>query len=139
MTRELSESLEDCLEAVLHLENEHRVARMSDIAAKLGVKTPSANAAVKKLTRRGLVRHESYGYVTLTRKGRRAAKAVAERHAALENFLRKVLKVPASRAAVEACRLEHTLSHDTVAKLSSLTRRLLDGEKGAGKGKRRKK
>ncbi|MHC4660368.1 MAG: metal-dependent transcriptional regulator [Planctomycetota bacterium] len=139
MAKDLSESLEDCLEAVLHLENEHRVARMSDIAARLGVKTPSANAAVKKLTRRGLVKHESYGYVTLTGKGRRTAKAVAERHEALENFLRKILKVPSSRAAIEACRLEHALSPDTVTKLNSLTRRLLGGEKGAGKGKRSNK
>ena len=139
MKKTLSESLEDCLEAVLHLENENRVARMSDIAARLGVKTPSANGAVKKLARRGLVQHESYGFVTLTGKGRRAAKIIAERHEALENFLCRILKVPAHRAAVEACRLEHALSHETITRLSSLTKHLLGGERTASKSRRGRK
>jgi DtxR family Mn-dependent transcriptional regulator len=130
----LSESLEDYLEAIWHLQSGKRVARMRDIASKLGVKTPSVTSSVKKLARRGLVLHECYGYVILTAKGKRTARNIVERHEALENFLHRVLKVPARRAAEEACRIEHALSPATITRLRALTKRLLKNESSKRKG-----
>jgi len=130
----LSESLEDYLEVIWHIQCEKRVARMRDIATKLGVSKSSTTSSVKKLVRRGLVQHESYGYVILTVKGKRTAKMIVERHAALEDFLHRILKVPAGRATEEACRLEHALSPATITRLRTLTKRLLKNESSKRKG-----
>ena len=62
----LSASLEDYLEAILQLEREVRVARVSEIADQLKVSRPSVTGALKNLAGRGLVSHAPYGHVTLT-------------------------------------------------------------------------
>jgi DtxR family Mn-dependent transcriptional regulator len=116
-TRDLSESLEDYLEAVLVLERERRVARVRDIAARLGVRMPSVHTALHRLEDQGLVRHARYEYVELTAKGRRAAERVHGRHAALEHFLVDVLHVPPAIAKADACRMEHGLHRQTVRNL----------------------
>lgn len=53
----LSASLEDYLEAILSLERVSRVARVSDIAGRLGVSRPSVTGALKSLGARNLVAH----------------------------------------------------------------------------------
>src|SRR5512142_1982408 len=92
---ELSESLEDYLEAIYHLEREARVARAADIASRLNVSRPSVTGALRGLAERGLIHYVPYGTVTLTAEGRRAANAVVRRHSILKEFLEKVLSLPA--------------------------------------------
>jgi len=90
----LSESLEDYLEAILLLERESRVARVSEIADQLSVSRPSVTGALKNLAARGLVTHERYGHVTLTDEGNDIAIEVERRHVAIRSFLVGVLGVP---------------------------------------------
>ncbi|MBN1320101.1 MAG: metal-dependent transcriptional regulator [Thermoleophilia bacterium] len=111
----LSESLEDYLEAILQLERECRVARVSEIADQLNVSRPSVTGALKNLAARGLVTHEPYGHVTLTDEGSGIAVEVERRHVAIRDFLVDVLGVPAEKADVTACRLEHVVEPDVLA------------------------
>jgi DtxR family Mn-dependent transcriptional regulator len=106
---DLSESLEDYLEAIYHLERDARVARAADIAARLGVSRPSVTGALKALAERGLVHYAPYSNITLTTEGRRTAAAVARRHAILKDFLENVLSLPPQEAERAACRMEHVL------------------------------
>lgn len=108
----LSESLEDYLEAILQLEREALVARVSQIASVLGVSRPSVTRALKALSGRELVEHESYGYVTLTPLGRQVASHVERRHLALRDFLVGVLHLSSESAETAACRMEHALEPD---------------------------
>ena len=116
-TVRVGQSGEDYLEAVLVLGQQKQAVRVKDLANRLGVSRPSVVAALAKLERGGLVRHERYGAVELTEAGHAVARSVDERHRLLFSFLRDTLGVPAARSAAEACLLEHALSAATSAKL----------------------
>ena len=105
----LSASLEDYLEVILQLERVSRVARVSEIAGRLGVSRPSVTGALKNLGARHLVAHARYGHVTLTEDGVRIAVEVERRHVAIRDFLTGVLGVPGDRAESTACKMEHVL------------------------------
>jgi DtxR family Mn-dependent transcriptional regulator len=64
------------------------------------------------------VEHERYGAVGLTEAGAVEAEAVYRRHQLLHRFLREVLGVSEEVAARDACRLEHSLSPETVTRLA---------------------
>ena len=108
-TEHLSASLEDYVEAILRLERSSRVARVSEIAARLEVSRPSVTGALKLLAARGLVSHAPYGHVTLTEEGARIAGEVERRHLLIRDFLLEVLSLPEDKAEATACRLEHVL------------------------------
>ncbi len=111
----LSASMEDYLEAILQLERESRVARVSEIADQLHVSRPSVTGALKNLAGRGLVSHARYGHATLTEEGARIALDVERRHMAIRDFLTGVLSIPAEKAEATACKLEHVLEPDVLA------------------------
>jgi DtxR family Mn-dependent transcriptional regulator len=111
----LSASLEDYLEAILLLERSSRVARVSEIAEKLGVSRPSVTGALKSLSSRRLVVHAPYGHVTLTAEGARIAAEVERRHLAIRDFLTGVLGIPGDRAETTACKMEHVLEPEILA------------------------
>lgn len=113
----LTSNMEDYLEAVSLCANEAGVARVSDIRDMLGVKTPSVTGAVKALTEAGYMVHQPYKGIELTAKGRRAAEDVKKRHAILSRFLIQVLGVTPRTADIDACKMEHTISRETLEKL----------------------
>ena len=61
--------------------------------------------------------HEPYQGVELTAKGRRAAEDVKKRHAILSRFLTQVIGVSPKTADIDACKMEHTVSRETIEKL----------------------
>jgi DtxR family transcriptional regulator, Mn-dependent transcriptional regulator len=128
----LSQSAQDYLEAMLVLDQGGRVVRVSDVAAHLGVRLPSVVAMLKGLAVKGLVRHERYGLVELTEAGRAEARAVLARHKAIYRFLNGFLGVNEATAEIDACRIEHVLSPDTVKRLLKLVA-LLERDGATGK------
>ncbi len=116
-TEDLSESLEDYLEAILDLEKTNKVARVKDIAEKLGVLRGSVTGALKNLSEKGLIDHEPYGFITLTLKGAKMAREVTRRHAVIKNFLLKVLQLGADAAEANACRMEHAMDKAAIDRL----------------------
>ncbi len=76
----LTTSLEDYLETMWKLSLKDKVVRVRDIAASLGVSSPSVVGAVKSLVEKNLARHERYGYVELTDQGSARGQEVEERH-----------------------------------------------------------
>jgi DtxR family Mn-dependent transcriptional regulator len=120
----LGESQEDYLEAIFVLSNEKKPVRVKDIARRLNVSRPSVVAAVGVLAGKGLVRHEPYGGVELTLAGRTRAEAIYQRHLLLERFLHQVLGVSRAVARTDACRLEHSLSAETISRLARLVERI---------------
>ena len=61
--------------------------------------------------------HQPYKGIELTAKGRRAAEDVKKRHAILSRFLIQVLGVTPRTADIDACKMEHTISRETLEKL----------------------
>jgi DtxR family Mn-dependent transcriptional regulator len=114
----LSSSAEDYLEAVLILDLKKKVVRVKDISEEMGVSMPSVHQALKILKKEGMVRHESYGYVELTSRGRSEANRIYYRHRIIRKFLTDILNIPRRVAEEEACRIEHYISAETQRKLS---------------------
>jgi len=101
--------MEDYLEAIYWLVEKDRVARVKDIAEKLGVSMPSVTGALKNLSVKGLVNYDRYQFITLTDEGRQVARELARNHEVLRDFLVRVLHIPAQEAEENACRMEHAV------------------------------
>lgn len=118
---QLSESLENYLEAIFHIVNSKGAARAKDIALALKVNNSSVTEALRSLSKKGLVNYAPYDLITLTDEGKELAKVVVMRHETLENFLTSVLSVEAEEAAGIACRMEHIVNENVIEKLIALS------------------
>jgi DtxR family transcriptional regulator, Mn-dependent transcriptional regulator len=119
----MTESLEDYLETIGILRQSEGVARVKDVAARLGVSKPSVHNALHELEDRGLVSHEPYGDILLTKSGQRKSAEILGRHVLLREFLERVVWVDAAVAEKDACRIEHVLSQETVDGIVKLMKR----------------
>lgn len=116
----ITQSLEDYLETICVLIDNGGTACVRDVARTLGVKMPSVVKAIHELKRLGLVTQEPYSSIELTVKGRQLAQLVLGRHILLSAFLKK-LGVSAKTAEIDACRMEHILSAETLDKIRIFT------------------
>ena len=107
----------DYLETIYLLSQQHDTVGVSQVAADRGVTIPTARAAVRRLKDAGYVRQERYGKIVLTQRGAARGATVYRTHRVLYRFLHDVLRVARETADAEACRLEHGLSADTLARL----------------------
>ena len=112
----LSESLEDYLEAILHVQEKKGAAKPKDLANRLSVGPSAVTAALRNLADRELVNYAPYELVTLTDSGRAIAEDVAKRHEALKQFFVRVLGVNEDVADSGACRIEHSVPREIVAR-----------------------
>ena len=118
-SKKLSASLEDYLEAIFNLAGESKVVRSRDIAKLLRVSRSSVTGALRVLKKEGLVNYKPYDYVTLTGAGQTAAAEVVRKHNILKAFFVNVLGVGTDTAQQAACKAEHTLGPEVIAKLLS--------------------
>ena len=107
MTRTLSESLEDYLEAIYHIVSAKQAARATDISDRMGVNRSSVTGALRALADRGLVNYAPYDIITLTPVGQAAAEDIVHRHEVLRRFFVSVLGLPEDVADEAACGMEH--------------------------------
>lgn len=107
-----SPAVEDYTKAIYSLERGGKgPVTTSDLAGRLGVSAASASGMVRKLGEMGLVEHEPYRGVTLTRAGERVALEVIRHHRLLELLLAD-LGVPWDQVHDEAEVLEHHISEE---------------------------
>lgn len=90
------------------------------LADKLGVKRPSVTRAVASLVKKGLLRHEPYGELELTRAGMELGREVVRRDECLTRLLVELLNMPPEEADPEVHRLEHVLGHEVLVRLETL-------------------
>ncbi len=114
----LSSSLEDYLKTIYLIQEENTVARVKDIALRLGVASPSVTGAIKVLKKLRMVEHNSYGYIKLTESGLETAKKVFETHQSIANFLHLVLGIDIETAEEDACKIEHIIGPETTYRLA---------------------
>jgi DtxR family Mn-dependent transcriptional regulator len=117
MADTLSESQEDYLEAILHIEDRKSAARAGDIGRELGVSNASVTSALHSLAGKGLVNYAPYDLITLTATGREAAGRIDRRHRVLREFLTGQLGVKPEEAEPTACRMEHAFSEEVLERL----------------------
>jgi len=129
-TNNLSSTMEDYLETIYSLKKENGFARVGEIASSLNVKSSSVNSAIRFLSGKGLVTHENYGYVGLTKAGERIAAEVQEKHDILFRFLTEFLMIDEFKAQEEACCIEHAISDLTFDRLTKFFKFVEEGFNG---------
>ena len=112
----LQESGEDYLESILKIEQKKGTVRSVDVANDLQVSKPSVRRAIHGLEDEGLLSMDENARLILTEKVRAIAEKIYERHILFTRFFIQ-LGVDEQVAAVDACRMEHTLSDETFAAL----------------------
>jgi len=108
----IHESAENYLEAILMLEKEKKPVYSVDVARRMGFSKASISRAMSKLRESGYIVSGGAAGLEMTKKGRRLAEQVLERHTQITRFLVK-LGVSADKASEDACRIEHDICPET--------------------------
>ena len=112
----LTPAMEDYLEAILMIKQQHGYVRCVDVAEQLGVKKPSVSRAVKELSKSGHLVKNADGTLSLTELGLQIAEQIYEKHL----FFTKQLilaGVDPETAEQDACGIEHAVSSESFQKL----------------------
>jgi DtxR family manganese transport transcriptional regulator len=107
------ELAQDYVEVILELIEEGGEARLTDIAAKIGVAHPTVSKALRRLHSEGLVLLRPYRALQLTEDGRRLAVECRIRHKIVFEFLIS-LGLDAETAEIDSEGIEHHVSSKTL-------------------------
>ena len=110
----LHESGENYLETILVLEKKNGYVRSIDIANELNFSKPSVSRAMKLLKENNYIEMDIDSHIILTEEGRKKAEAVYDRHNTINEFFIK-LGVSKEQAEIDACRIEHIISEETLS------------------------
>ena len=113
----LTQSMEDYLEAIYLLKKRKGYVRIKDIVEILKISPPSVTEAVGSMIKKGFVEHERYGNIELTDIGAAEAERVYQKHKILFEFLSNILMVNENEAETDACSMEHYISKQTYERL----------------------
>ena len=116
LNKNMTPSKENYLKVLLELSGGEEV-RSSDVAAALGITKASVSCMMKRLREEGYITKEKYGAVSLTEKGHKEAASVKKRYNLLKSFFVRILGVDTATAAEDACRIEHIISPESLAKI----------------------
>ncbi len=110
---ELSQSIEDYIEAIYILEEQGKEAKSVEVARMIGVSKPAVNKAMNELLKLGYIEKEPYGSITLTEKGKKIGKKVYGIHVTIRDFLIQI-GVSKETADTDCCLIEHVISKETL-------------------------
>lgn len=112
-------TMEQYLKNIYHLEKESGIARTKLLAERMGVTPPSVSEFCRKLMSQGYIAWEPYRGAKLTARGLKIVSIVEQRYETLVEFL-QMLGLDQSDAVIEACRMEHEISDESVDRLRHL-------------------
>jgi DtxR family Mn-dependent transcriptional regulator len=100
----------------------HILCRICEKFSKFGQiwRICDSQVAIKALKKQGLLEHNRYSTVSLTKKGAVQAAEIRKRHSLLTIFLHNVVEVDSDNAEKDACKMEHILSKETLEKIEKL-------------------
>ncbi len=114
---QISQIVEEYLEAIYRLEEKEGWAKTSEIAQQMQVALGTITNTVKRLKKQGYIVHKPYKGVKLTVKGRKIALNVIMKHRLAERLLTDILHMDWDKSHELACRLEHSLTEDMIKSL----------------------
>jgi DtxR family Mn-dependent transcriptional regulator len=113
----MTEWEQETLKSIYRLGGREGTARPGDLAEALSLSPATITARLKKLTDSGLIEHEPYQAVKLTKEGRIAAVDAIRRHRIVERFLSDMLGYPWDGADRLAVTFEHALPGEVVERI----------------------
>ena len=108
----ISQAVEDYLKMIFHIQETGRKVTTTAISEEMGVSAASVTNMVKRLVEMGLLSHNPYQEVTLTRPGEKIALEVIRHHRLLEKYLKEALGYSWDKVHEEAEKLEHFISEE---------------------------
>lgn len=111
---------ENYLKALLSLSSDKGEVGINDLSRHLGIKMPTANSMMKKLSEKDLVHYVSYKPLRLTEKGRTAAALIVRKHRLTEMFLVEKMGFGWDQVHEIAEQVEHIHSVDFFEKMDEL-------------------
>ncbi|MBS3164886.1 metal-dependent transcriptional regulator [Candidatus Woesearchaeota archaeon] len=119
----LTQAEENYLRGVFFLQKAgHHPVRAQALAKYLHVRAGSVSEMVRRLAKAGMLSHERYGTLALTKDGEQQARMVAYKYMVIALFLTETLGRDANGIHQEVCELEHTFSAETVMRLADLVK-----------------
>ncbi len=115
----ITERIEDYMETVLEIELEGGVPSVTELAMRLGVRKATVVVAVRKMVSLGLLDHQRYGKIELTREGREKALETYRRHQHMTFLFSEILGLDDGVAEEMACAVEHSLNPESERRLSA--------------------
>jgi DtxR family Mn-dependent transcriptional regulator len=109
---DLSKPDREMLKAIYRLTKAEPFAHTGALAGAIGLSPGTVTATVKRLAEKGLLEHQPYRGVGLTRRGRRLAIQAIRRHRIVERFLSDMLGYPWNEADRLAGAFEHQLPQE---------------------------
>ncbi len=109
---------EQYIETIDGVQRDKGYAKVTDVASALGVGMPTVTEMFGKLDEAGLINYQKYSGVTLTEKGQAMADALRRKHGTLLEFF-TILGVPEEVADADACAMEHSVSAETLDRVTS--------------------
>ncbi len=119
------------LMAIAELLNKYGYARVTDVARHLGITRGSASITLKALKERRLVVEDENKFLLLSEEGKNLVQAIQSKRRVLIKFFQDVLGVNPELAEIDACKVEHLISHQTGEKLLAFIKFLFSDEKKA--------
>ncbi|AJT41389.1 metal-dependent transcriptional regulator [Psychromicrobium lacuslunae] len=114
-----SSSVEDYVKVIYaYTEWQDKPINSSQLAIRLGVANSSVSEMVRKLKELGLVTHQPYSSIELTKQGLTLALSMVRRHRLLETYLAQELGYRWDQVHDEAELLEHAVSDVFIERLS---------------------
>ena len=103
------ESEEMYLETIYLLVSRNGATRSVNVAEEMGYSRPSVSRAVSLLNKKGYIRVDENGLITLTDVGVERARNIYERHRVITELLMKI-GADVDMAEENACRIEHVIT-----------------------------
>jgi DtxR family transcriptional regulator, Mn-dependent transcriptional regulator len=101
---------ENYIKSIYSLSRQSGEVSVSELAKKLGVKLPTINSMIKKLSAKKVVAYAPYRGIRLTEKGRKEALSIIRKHRLAELFLVEVMGLGWEEVHDIAEQLEHVNS-----------------------------
>jgi DtxR family transcriptional regulator, Mn-dependent transcriptional regulator len=101
---------ENYIKSIYSLSRQNGEVSVSELAKKLGVKLPTINSMIKKLSAKKIVAYAPYRAIRLTEKGRKQALSIIRKHRLAELFLVEVMGLGWEEVHDIAEQLEHVNS-----------------------------
>jgi len=114
-----SQSEEDYLKALYHLETDYDAVSTNSIADYLDMKPSSVTDMLKKLAEKKYINYEKYKGTSLTKRGRLVALSIIRKHRLWETFLVEKLGFGWDQVHIIAEQLEHIKSEELIENLDN--------------------
>ena len=125
---ELTASLENYLKTIAELDLMH--VRVKDLAKKLKISPSAINQGIKSLQSLGLIKHNKYSYIELTKQGYEISNQLFIKFKIIQSFFVNILDISIDDASTMTCALEHVISNKALKKIQAFLKQCKNKAKG---------